>query len=129
MSTTLYKLTKVSGQTPLYTPVDDLKGMLKCACKECPEVCQCMCHSFNTTLSKADPRGAYLVRLKTHGGFFVVGTFWSLITIFSWMGLGAAFALLVAACLLLFFWICDLVRFFDDKRPNLAALKARVKRK
>jgi hypothetical protein len=127
-TTTLYKLTKMNGQIPLYTPITDPRGMLKCACKQCPEVCQCLCHSFDTTLSTVNPRHAYLVRLKTHGGFFVVGAFWSLITIFSWMGLGAI-ALLIAVGLLLFFWVCDLVRFFDDKRLNLAVLKARVKRK
>src|SRR5689334_13132181 len=121
-----FKLSKVSGQMPLYTPVDDLRPLLKCACKEaCPEVCQCVCH----TLSPAGPRRLYLARLKTCGGFFVVGAIWSAVLLFAWMGIGAAAALFLAACLLLFFWLGDLARFFDDKRPSFSALKAKVKRK
>jgi hypothetical protein len=121
----LYKLSKVSDQTPLYTPVDDLQAVLKCACKDkCPASCQCLCH----TLSPAGPRRIYLARLKTHGSFFVIGAIWSALLLLSWISMGATVALFLAACLLLFFWIGDLLRFFDDKRPNWASRSARVKK-
>ena len=123
----LYKLSKVSGQTPLYTPVDNPQALLKCACKDCPAVCQCACH----TLSHLVQDKKYLARLREHGGFFVVGALWSAVIVFFWPLLGGAIDLALAVGLLLFFWVCDLVRFFDDRRfPRLAAaLKPRMKKR
>jgi len=68
--------------------------------------------------------------VKTHGSFFVVGAVWSAVIVLFWPLLGGAPDLAIAVGLLLFFWIADLVRFFDDRRfPRLsAALKPRTKK-
>ncbi len=72
----------------------------------------------------------YQTHLKEHAGFFVVGALWSFVIIAFWTGLGAAGDLLLAACLLAFLWLCDLVRFFDGKWcRNPLARKSRAKKK
>jgi hypothetical protein len=104
----------------------DTAAFIRCTCKDCPAQCQCPCH----TLANQTHDSKYRTHLKEHAGFFAVGALWSIVIVFFWTGLGAAGDLFLAACLLAFFWLCDLVRFFAGKWDhNPLALKMRAKKK
>ena len=115
---TFYKLARISEQVPEYAAINP-KTLLKCACKHCPVQCQCLCH----ILPQLAHDRKYSSKLKEHALLFLVGAFWSFVAVFFWATLGTG-DLILAGCLVAFFWLCHLLRFFYDTRwfPNLEAL-------